>query len=190
MDLLKKAFDKIKNLGAKELTPKISMDIVKNLIKTEKTNIQPLLKTGNIVTFLYDAKDKEQIYDRTPLVLVISTTSKYMLGVNFHWMPTQLRQTLIQYILDLNTKEIRNKRPLKVEYKDIRGAVKRIGAFPVVRLYIRGRISQQGVKIPDSMLMQAAKLATETFTGGKVNSATLWQRAKIKAQTAARKILK
>ena len=83
-----------------------------------------------------------------------------------------------------------NNPPLKVKYKDIREAVKRIGAFPVVRLYIRGRISQQGVKIPDDMLMQAAKLATETFTGGKVNSTTLWQRAKINAQTAARKILK
>ena len=189
MNILKSAIDKIKNLGSKELTPKESMEILKNLIKKSKVPIQKHLKSGNIITFIYDAKFEKETFDRTPLVMVLSTTSKYMLGANFHWLPTNKRQILVQYILDKNKNRIRKKLPLQITYKSIRAAMKSIGAFPVVRLYIRGRMSSSGVKIPDELLMQAAKMKTETFTKGKVNSTTLWSRAKNKAKTAKRKYL-
>ncbi len=187
-NIFKNAINKVKNLGAKELTPKESMEMLKNLIKKEKVPIQKHLKSGNIITFVYDAKDKSQKFDKTPLVMVLSKTSKYMLGCNFHWMPTSKRQGLVQYILDSNKNRIRKKLPINITYKQIRAAVKSIGAFPVVRLYIRGRMSSTGVKIPDTMLMDAAKMKTETFTQGKTNSTTLWTRAKQKAKTAKRKL--
>jgi len=63
MNILKKAISKIKNLGAKELTPKESMEMLKNLIKKSKVPIQKHLKPGALVTFIYDAKDKSQDYD-------------------------------------------------------------------------------------------------------------------------------
>ena len=178
MELLKKAIDKIKNMGVKELTPKESIEMMKNLMKTSKVNIQNELKPGNLVTFMYDAKDKTQIYDKTPFVMVLSTTSKYLLGVNFHWLPVTRRAILVDYILKKNQINIRKKQPLQISYKDIRMAIKNIGAFPVVRLYIRARMSPQGVKVPDELIMTAAKMRTETFTAGKANSTTLWSRAK------------
>jgi hypothetical protein len=190
MNVLKGAIDKIKNLGSKELTPKESMEMLKNLVKKSKVPIQKHLKPGALITFVYDAKDKTQKYDRTPLVMVLSTTSKYMLGANFHWLPTSKRQILVQYILDKNKNRIRKKLPINMTYKSIRAAMKGIGAFPVVRLYIRGRMSSNGVRIPDELLMQASKMKTETFTKGKVNSTTLWTRAKQKALSAKRKLLK
>jgi len=189
-NILKTAINKVKNLGSKELTPKESLEMVKNLIKTESKSLQPMIKTGALLMFKYDAKDKDQKYDKTPLVMVLSKTSKYMLGVNFHWMPSQYRQVIVEYILKRNSKQIRNKMPLKMKYKDLRGVIKSIGAFPVIRLYIRGRMSSKGVKIPDELLSQACKLKTETFTKGRANSTTLWGRAKQKALSAKRKILK
>jgi len=188
MNILKGAIDKIKNLGARELTPKESMEMLKNLVKKSKVPIQKHLQPGNLITFVYDAKDKTQTYDKTPLVMVISSTSKYMLGCNFHWLPTSKRQILVQYILDKNKNRIRKKLPINMTYKSIRAAMKGIGAFPVIRLYIRGRMSSTGVKIPDELLMSAAKMKTETFTRGKANSTTLWSRAKQKALTAKRKL--
>lgn len=188
MNPLRKAFDKVKKLGTKELTPKESISMLKNLIKTEKSPIQKHLKPGALVTFIYDAKDKSQDYDKSPLVMVLSTTSKYMLGCNFHWMPVTRRKILVQYILDENRKQIRNKMPLKMSYRKLRAAMKGIGAFPVIRLYIRGRMSSHGVKIPDEMLMQASTMKSETFTQGKKNSTTLWSRARQKAKSAKRKI--
>lgn len=189
MNILKGAIDKIKNLGTEELTPKESMELLKNLVKKSKVPIQKHLKPGSLVTFVYDAKDKTQKYDKTPLVMVLNTTAKYMLGINFHWMPTSKRQMLVQYILDENKKQIRNKNPLKMSYRKLRSAGKYIGVFPVIRLYIRGRMSSGGVKIPDELLMSAAKMKTETFTQGKTNSTTLWSRAKRKAMTAKRKLM-
>jgi hypothetical protein len=185
---LNKIFDKMKL--SKELTPKESMEMLKNLIKNDKVPIQKHLKPGSIVTFVYDAKDKSQNFDRTPLVMVLSTTPKYMLGCNFHWLKVSYRTTLVQYILDKNKNRIRKKLPVQISYKSIRAAMKGIGAFPVVRLYIRGRMSATGVRIPDELLMQASKMKTETFTKGKANSTTLWTRAKQKALSAKRKLLR
>jgi len=185
---LTKIFDKMKL--SKELTPKESMEMLKNLIKKNKVPIQKHLKPGNIITFVYDAKYDKENYDRTPLVMVLSTTSKYMLGVNFHWMKVSYRTTLVQYILDKNKNRIRKKLPIQMTYKSIRAAMKSIGAFPVIRLYIRKRMSPTGVKIPDELLMQASKMKTETFTKGKANSTTLWTRAKQKALSAKRKLLR
>lgn len=188
LNSLKKSVDKIKKLGSKELTPKESIEMMQNLIKKSKTDIQTQLRPGALVTFSYNAKDKTEIYDRTPFVMVLSKTSKYMLGVNFHWMPVTKRSVLIDFILKENSKNIRNKIPMKMTYQRIKAAVKAIGAYPVIRLYIRDRMSKKGVRVPDELLVQAAKMKTETFTGGKVNSITLWQRAKNKYNTAKRKI--
>lgn len=188
MSLIKNIATKVKNLGSKELTPKESIEMLKNMLKKDKVPIQKHIKPGALITFVYDAKDKNNIYDRTPFVMVLSYTSKYMLGVNFHWMPIQKRQILVQYILHKNKKHIREKKPIKMKYRELRAAVKSIGAFPVVRLYIRRRMSTTGVRVPDELLMQASKMKTETFTGGRTNSTTLWTRAKQKALTAKRKL--
>jgi len=190
MGLFKKSIDYIKNLGVKELTPKESVEMIKNLMKTSSVKIQSNLLPGNLITFVYDAKDKSQKFDRTPFVMVLSKTSKYMLGVNFHWMPVSHRSVLVDYILRKNSKRIRMKKPLKMGYRELRAAVKGIGAFPVVRLYIRARMSPKGVLVPSELLRDAAKMKTETFTQGKANSTTLWQRAKQKYKSTKRKILK
>ena len=187
MNILKNAIKKIKNLGAKELTPKESMEMLKNLLKNSKVPIQNHLKSGNIVSFVYFAKNNEENFDRTPLVMVLSTNSKYMLGCNFHWLITSKRQILVQYILDKNKNRIRKGLPIQITDKSLRAAMKNIGAYPVIRLYIRGRMSSTGVKIPDELLMQAAKMKTETFTQGRANSTTLWTRAKQKFLSAKRK---
>lgn len=176
-------------LGTKELTTKESIEMFKNLVQTSKVPIQKHLQSGNLVTFKYNAKDKSIKYDKTPLVLVLRSNSKYMLGLNFHWLTISRRVLLVDYLIKSQSKQIRNNNPFNVSYKKLKQIINSLGAFPVVRLYIRGRISSNGVKIPNHLLMQAAKLKTETFTQGKANSTTLWKRAKLKAQSAKRKYL-
>jgi len=180
MSVLKKVVQKVKNLGIKDLTPKESIAMFKNLMKTNKTSIQDKLKPGTLLTFVYNAKYDKENFDRTPFVMVLSTTSKYMLGCNFHWAPLFKREIIVQYILEKNKNRIRKKLKIKMTYKELRALLKTVGMFPVVRLYIRKRMSSKGVIVPDDMLMSAVKMKTETFTKGKVNSTTLWQRAKNK----------
>lgn len=189
-NILKNIVNKVKNLGSKELTPKESIEMLKNMLKKDKVPIQKHLKPGALITFTYDAKDKDQIFDRTPFVMVLSCTSKYMLGCNFHWMKVNRRQMLVEYILEKNKNRIRKKLPIQMKYRELRSVMKKIGVFPVIRLYIRSRMSTKGVRVPDDMLMQASKMRTETFTGGKTNSTTLWTRAKQKALSAKNKVFK
>ena len=180
MGILKKIADKVKYLGTKELTPKESITMLKDLVKTNKTNIQDKLKPGTLLTFIYNAKYDKENFDRTPFVMVLSTTPKYMLGCNFHWAPLKKRELIVQYIIERNKNRIRKKLKIKMTYRELRALMGTIGVFPIVRLYIRERMSSKGVIIPDDMLSNAIRIKTETFTQGKANSTTLWQRAKNK----------
>jgi len=185
--ILKKISKTLK--GQKELTPKESQEMMSNLInKNAKTLSISDFKPGTLLTFKYNAKDKSQIYDKTPFVMVIKQTSKYVLGVNFHWAPVKKRLILVEYILKQNSKNIRNNNSLKIKYHDLKGALNTIGMYPVIRLYIKKRISSKGIIVPDELIRQAAKMKSETFTQGRASSTTLWSRAVQKAKTTKRKL--
>lgn len=179
----------IKNLGLKELTPKESQDMMKNLVNKNGQVLKgSMFKPGTLLTYRYQAEDKSQVWDRTPFVMVLSSNSKYVLGLNFHWAPVQKRVWLVNYIIKMNRKNIRAGKPMSITYKKMKPAIKYIGLYPVIRLYLKKNISRYGVIVPDDMFMPAARLRSETFTGGKVNSTTLWSRAVMKAKSAKRKL--
>lgn len=186
---VKSTVTSIKNFGTKELTSKESADMMKNLLKTSRTKLgRKQIKPGALISFSYRAQDQLKSYDKTPLVMVLSQNNKYVLGINFHWAPVNKRLVLVNFILNSNKSNIKSGKPLEMTYEGIRGAVKSIGAFPVIRLYIKRNMSKYGVVVPDELLLQAAKMKTETFTRGKTNSTTLWSRAVLKAKTAKRKL--
>lgn len=186
---IKGTANSIKNFGTKELTSRESADMMKNLLKKSRVKLtDKQLKPGKIISFSYRAQDQLKSYDKTPLVMVLSQNRKYMLGINLHWAPMSKRLILVNFILNSNKTNIKNGKPLEMTYQGIRGAIKAIGAFPVIRLYIKRNMSKYGVVVPDEMLLPAAKMKTETFTRGKTNSTTLWSRAVLKAKTAKRKL--
>jgi hypothetical protein len=152
----------------KELTKRESADYVKELMKT-KTNIKKKFQPGRILFYQYNAKDKTQTYDKTPLVMVLKSNKSHMLGLNFHWLPMPLRVQNIQ--------NIKNKVPLEFSYRTLKPFLKKLGYAPCIRLYIRTRVSTAGVLIPDSQLMNVARLKSETFTKGKVSAEELYKRA-------------
>jgi hypothetical protein len=160
----------------KELTKRESADYVKELMKT-KTNIKKKFQPGRILFYQYNAKDKTQTYDKTPLVMVLKSNKSHMLGLNFHWLPMPLRVLLIKKIISLNKQNIKNKVPLEFSYRTLKPFLKKLGYAPCIRLYIRTRVSTAGVLIPDSQLMNVARLKSETFTKGKVSAEELYKRA-------------
>lgn len=164
----------------KEFTSSISNKKVKELLKSKKQLSQKDFTPGNLLFIAYNAKDKTQIFDRTPLVLVLRRGSKYTLGLNFHWLPVQLRVKLIKIIFSMNSKNIKNNKPLQFNYADLKPHMGRLGFAPVVRLYINNRISNLGVVIPPENLISAARLKAESFTNGKHSSEQLYKKAQRK----------
>ena len=133
---------------------------------------------GNIFFTFYDAKYKENTYDRTPLVLVLRRNRSHTLGLNFHWIPLSMRINLIKAIVAMNEKNIKNNKPLEFSYETLKPMLKGLGYAPCIRLYINKRIGSTGVVIPPDRLMEVARLKTETFTNGKYSAEQLYVMAR------------
>jgi len=160
----------------KPLTAKESMNLMKKLMVTNKKTLSNKdFVPGKILTFMYDAKDKSETFDKTPLVMVLIRGKTHTLAINFHWAPIPLRIILVKKIIQLNSKNIKMKRPLTFDYKQLKPFLKKIGFSPIIRMYINKRISPFGIVIPDDQIMNAAKIKSETFVHGKVDSDTLYK---------------
>lgn len=146
-----------------------SLTLVKNLIKTKMQPTRKNLEVGRILMFRYNAKTKAP-YDATPFAIILSTSKSYALGINLHWCPIKLRLSLINWIFKRNKQNIKQNKPLSLNYDDLRNVIKSKAYRPIVRLYIIKRMSKQCVKIPYENMEQIAKTKSETFTGTSENT--------------------
>jgi hypothetical protein len=162
-----------------ELSASQSIKKMKELFKGKKKLVLKDFTPGRMLTFFYNAKDKTQTFDKTPLVFVLRRNKTHTLGINMHWSPYPLRQTLIKKILTSgkNRSNIKKGLPIVFSYKDLKPFLKRIGFAPIIRLYINNRISSSGVVIPDDEMMTATRIKSETFTQGRVSAEKLYKKA-------------
>ena len=152
----------------KEISIKDSIKLVKDMLK-DKSKQRKLssLVPGDLFFGVYDARNKNLVYDKRPFVLILRKSNSYILGINFSWAPLPLRVILVKKILMMNKTNIKNNKPLEFSYKELKPFLKKIGFAPVIRLYITGRMSNNIVKIEPENLMGAARLNTAVFTNGK-----------------------
>lgn len=172
----------------KELSPQESLQMVKDLLKRKRSIVGKELKPGHLFFAVYDAKDKTQTYDRTPFVLILRRNASHTLGLNFHWVPLSMRINLIMIIMKLNAYNIRERKSLNFDYKQLRPMLKSLGYAPCIRMYINSRFSPTGVVIPSHQMMEMARLRTETFTSGKFSAQQLFAIARKRAKASAKKI--
>lgn len=165
-------------LKIKELSVEDSIKTVKDILVRKRTIVGKDLKPGHLIFTSYNAKFKENTYDRTPLVLVLKRNGTHTLGLNFHWVPFSMRINLIKEIIKRNAGNIRQRKPLKFKYEDYRGMMRQYGYAPCIRLYINKRFGRKGVVIPAHKLIEVARLRTETFTKGRYSAGQLYQMAR------------
>lgn len=171
---------KVKKPSTKLMTLNESEKYVKDLLSKPVGFKRNDFLPGSLIFFKYDAKDKEQTYDKTPLVLVLGISGGYMLGLNFHWLPYQKRLWLVERVLEHSKGELKRKNRIRFTYEDFKPLMKSVHYQPCIRLYIFKRISPRGVVIPISELKAAQRLRQETFTNGKYSQQQLYQMAKNK----------
>jgi len=180
LDILKK----IKQFGAgalsklKELNPFQAKKKVKELIKEKQKLKESHFKPGNLIFGVYDAKDKEQTYDKTPLVLILKRGKTHTLGLNFHWAPFYMRINLIKVIVLSNAKNVKAGKPLQFSYEELKPLLRQLGYAPIIRLYINKRFGRVGVVIPPERMLEVAQLTTETFTNGRYSAEHMIAKAK------------
>ncbi len=151
---------------------------MKTLVKGKSRRFKDSdFQMGQMLFYSYNAKDKEQNFDRTPLVIVLWSNSKHVLGLNLHWCPIPLREILIKQIYKSNKKNIKQGLPLQVDYSQLKGLIYRLKLTPIIRKYIKKRISTVGVNIESTDWLMAAKTRSEIFTGGRASAEMLYKKA-------------
>ena len=165
------------NNKVSELNFKDSITKVKDFLKQKAEPTQKVLISGKVLMYKYNAKDKTQVYDRTPLTMVLSKSNTYMLGLNLHWCPYAMRKKLIDFFIKINRPRIKQGLEPELNYHQVKPVLARLGFYPVIRLYIRKRMSAGAIVVPTSALYEVIRIKSETFTGKAVSAEQLYKRA-------------
>ena len=145
--------DKIKEFGQ----PK-AMD----LIRDGKQRRSPFF--GRLNMFFYDPKLKAKLpyYDTFPLVLPLEGYSDGFLGINFHYLPINLRIRLLDRIVDFSTDtNFDEGTTLDVDYTGVKGLrlVK-----PTLKRYLSGRVKTNFRRIDADEFTVATLLPVQRFS--------------------------
>lgn len=161
----------------KQLSRAQSAVAIQNLYKSAVRLRDKYVVPGYTLVYKYDAKDKSKMYDRRPMVLVLSVSRTHMLGLNFHWIPFSMRMYLVKYIIRHNKNNIKNGKGIDFTYRKLKPMMKKLGYAPCIRLYIRKRMSKKCIPVPFERIVEVAQLDMAMFTG-KPEEVTWKQRRK------------
>lgn len=132
--------------------------------KKNRVNIQP----GSMYFFMYDAKHKDKLpyYDMFPLVLPFATAKGGFLGLNLHYLPYDMRISLLWNLQQFNTaKGITPTAKLKFQWEMLQGAAKFKKAQPCVKHYLTAQVRSSFRLVPPEDWATACMLPLERFSG-------------------------
>ena len=132
-----------------------------DLIRDGKQKRTPFF--GRLNMFFYDPKLKTKLpyYDTFPLVLPLERYSDGFLGINFHYLPINLRIKLLDRMVDFsNNTEFDESTTLDVDYTGVKGIrlVK-----PTLKRYLSGRVKTNFRRIDADEFTVATLLPVQRF---------------------------
>ncbi len=120
---------------------------------------------GSMFQFSYtNPKTKNlKIYDAFPLIIMFAKRGNDMWGINLHFVPAPLKETVLKLVIQMNKANIRKNKRFKIEYKQLRMFLVRNGIQNfVVKRYKVNRITNFKY-IPYRDWRYALNLPTEKF---------------------------
>ena len=132
-----------------------------DLIRDGKQKRTPFF--GRLNMFFYDPKLKTKLpyYDTFPLVLPLEIYPDGFLGINFHYLPINLRIRLLDRMVDFsNNTEFDESTTLDVDYTGVKGIrlVK-----PTLKRYLSGRVKTNFRRIDADEFTVATLLPVQRF---------------------------
>ena len=123
-------------------------------------------RLGHMYMFVYDPKHKETLpyYDRFPLIFPINRAKGGILGINFHYLPLQLRAKLMDSLYEVSTNDKYDETTrMRISYNLLNDATKYKEFKPTVKHYLTSQIRTRLVYIAPSEWDVALFLPTERF---------------------------
>lgn len=132
---------------------------------TKNLPVVTKIKTGQLITFQYDAKLKEVLpyWDRYPLVLVTSITEDGWRGINFHYLHPRMRARIL---FDQQKRDVPIIENEIAKMSEKRYLANRISRRP--RL-IEEDLWELAIQLPFENFQKAAKQIVWNKTSKKVN---------------------
>lgn len=132
-------------------------------------------RLGQMYMFVYDPKHKETLpyYDRFPLIFPINRAKDGILGINFHYLPLQLRAKLMDSLYEVSTNDKYDETTrMRISYNLLNNATKYKEFKPTVKHYLTSQIRTRLVYISPSEWDIALFLPTERFE--KATKTKVW----------------
>ena len=135
-------------------------------------NFQNRFKIGNMYLFRYNPKHKDTLpyYDRVPLVFPFAKAKGGFLGINFHYLPLNLRAKLMDALYEVtNNKKYDETTKLKISYSILESAAKFKYFKPAIKHYLAPHIIGRLMYIKPTEWDIALWLSIAQFKGATQN---------------------
>jgi hypothetical protein len=123
---------------------------------------------GKMFFFMYEAKHKDTLpyYDKFPLIFPVDRVEGGFTGLNFHYLPLQLRAQLMDTLYDItNNNRYDETTKLRLSYSTLKGAEKFKLFKPTFKRYLSKQVRSRFVQIEPAEWDIALWLNTEQFQG-------------------------
>jgi hypothetical protein len=133
------------------------------------------MRIGHMYMFIYDPKHKDTLpyYDRFPLIFPINRAKGGFLGMNFHYLPLNLRAKLMDALYDVASNDkFDETTKIRSSYGILSGASKYKEFKPTIKHYLTSNIRTRLVYINPTEWDIALFLPSERFEGA--SKTTVW----------------
>jgi hypothetical protein len=136
------------------------------LMKSEPDRFRSAVVPGKMYLFQYDPKLKKELpyYDRLPLIFPIDVGAGYILGLNMHYLPYDLRAKLMDALYPyINNLRLDETTALKVRYRVLK-VVSKLAPYKVcIKKYLRNHVRSRFISIDAAEWDIALFLPLERF---------------------------
>jgi hypothetical protein len=149
-------------------TAKQFTSVSKDRLLREKSQIRTSIKPGSMYMFAYDAKHKDTLpyYDAFPIIFPVRLLDDGFLGLNFHYLPPNLRAMLMDSLYTLNTDpKLTDKAKIQLSYQLLRSASQFKYFQPCLKRYLYSQFRSKFIYVDPDTWDIALFLPTENFKG-------------------------
>jgi len=154
------------------------------MISGNKADLTNRILPGRLYMFTYDPKMKKELpyYDTFPMVMAIESDRDSFLGLNFHYLPPQLRANLFDELYNRvvaqDSMSIQTK--IRVSYQILKSASALRFFRPCIKRYLYGRVRSRYLYIPPEKWDIALMLPTARFKKASINKVYADSRRKVR----------
>lgn len=139
-----------------------------SILRDNTDRLKNRTTVGRMYFFLYDAKHKATLpyYDKFPLIFPVDRLKDGFTGINFHYLPLQLRAQLMDALYDItNNTRYDESTKLRLSYSVLKGAEKFKLFRPTFKRYLTSQVRSRFIQIEPAEWDIALWLQTEMFIG-------------------------